>query len=1028
MGAEIDRLEVEVEASAGQANVALDKLIAKLEKISGVLSGIDTSKLDINTSGLSKYASKMDAIANKTSNASKTTELFSRKATKSAHSFSQLAGKFYANYFLIICGIKKIGEAVEESMDYVETYNYFSVTMDKIGKEFSKDYDKFGRESAEAYAESFSGRMNELTQKMTGYSVGSNGELTLTNSIGLGLDPETVMNFQASVASITNSVGLIGENSINASKALTMLAADMSSLKNIDLSTAMTNFQSGLIGQSRALYKYGIDITNATLQTYAHNLGLSKTVSEMTQAEKMQLRLIAILDQSKVAWGDAANTINSVANQYRIFKQQVSNLARVLGNLFLPIVQIVLPVVNGLLISLQKLFSVLGFKLWGDNWLKNTVDGISGTGSSNTLEDLDNSAEDTADSLTDAADAANKLKNAVYGFDELNIRPQTAEADMSIGSSVGDEIDLSSQIANALGEYEKSWEEAFAKAENKAQKFADKFYKALQPIEKLFSDIFAGKWFEVGQDVSNIVSGIFDFFSEAIAKVDWYQVGQNIGLFLKGLDWGQILSSVGNFIWEAIGAALDLWKGSFDAAPIETGILTAIALLKFTPLGKILWRKITESMITSGGFKLPTMEQLAISLPTIAMPGTPAFDVIGSEIVGKIEEGMAKVLPNGLLDLIGHSGAGAVIGAVAGSWFPGAGQVAGAIIGALVGALASQWSEITNWWNTTVVPWWDETIRKFWNENISPWFKKEKWLELYETIGSSLEEKWNETKEWWNNSALVVWWNENVAPWFTEKKWNGLFDQIERSLENSWDELSNWWNSSTLVLWWKNDVAPWFTKEKWNKLYSQIRTSLELKWNEVKEWWKNNALSKWWNENVVPWFTKEKWMGILDNIPSAFKKAFKNAANGAIKIFNELIDWINSKMYFSWDSFNILGQTIVPAGDIQLFKIPHIPMFKTGGFPETGQLFMARENGINELVGHIGNRPAVANNDQIIEGIRQGVTSAMMEVLMATSGNSTGDETTIEIPLYIGNEEIARATYTGTMSLKRRGIILPEFA
>lgn len=55
------------------------------------------------------------------------------------------------------------------------------------------------------------------------------------------------------------------------------------------------------------VYKYGIDITNATLQTYAYELGLEKAVSEMTQAEKMQLRILAILDQSKVAWGDLAN-------------------------------------------------------------------------------------------------------------------------------------------------------------------------------------------------------------------------------------------------------------------------------------------------------------------------------------------------------------------------------------------------------------------------------------------------------------------------------------------------------------------------------------------------------------------------------------------------------------------------------------------------------------------------------------------------------------------------------------------------
>lgn len=58
---------------------------------------------------------------------------------------------------------------------------------------------------------------------------------------------------------------------------------------------------------NKKVYKYGIDITNATMQTYAYELGLSKAVSEMTQGEKMQLRLLMILNQSKGAWGDQAN-------------------------------------------------------------------------------------------------------------------------------------------------------------------------------------------------------------------------------------------------------------------------------------------------------------------------------------------------------------------------------------------------------------------------------------------------------------------------------------------------------------------------------------------------------------------------------------------------------------------------------------------------------------------------------------------------------------------------------------------------
>lgn len=53
-----------------------------------------------------------------------------------------------------------------------------------------------------------------------------------------------------------------------------------------------------------------------------------------------------------------------------------------------------------------------------------------------------------------------------------------------------------------------------------------------------------------------------------------------------------------------------------------------------------------------------------------------------------------------------------------------------------------------------------------------------------------------------------------------------------------------------------------------------------------------------------------------------------------------------------------------------------IPQFASGGFPTSGEIFMARENGMTEYVGSMGNRAAVANNDQIVEGIASGVSSA----------------------------------------------------
>lgn len=91
----------------------------------------------------------------------------------------------------------------------------------------------------------------------------------------LGLNIQEITQYASQLASVTNSLGQTGEATTAITKSMTMLAGDISSLFNVDYSTVAQNLQSGLIGQSRALYKYGIDITNATLATYAYNLGMS---------------------------------------------------------------------------------------------------------------------------------------------------------------------------------------------------------------------------------------------------------------------------------------------------------------------------------------------------------------------------------------------------------------------------------------------------------------------------------------------------------------------------------------------------------------------------------------------------------------------------------------------------------------------------------------------------------------------------------------------------------------------------------
>lgn len=649
MGAEIDRLEIQVETRAASTNKQLDALIEKLNTMSKSLTGISGTKMN-SLSVIGTHASRSSSGVMKLSYSLKNLVSSQMQAKKSSNSLASSFGSFYANCFLAIRGVKALGRAVDKSMDYIETFNYYNVTLDKIGKEFAGQFKKYGYENAEDYTNSFVGRLNDLTQKMSGFKVGDDGVLSFASSKNLSLDPEMLMNYQASISAITNSVGLVGETSVNTSKALTMLASDMSSLKNIDMKTVMTNFQSGLIGQSRALYKYGIDITNATLQTYAYKYGLNVAVSEMTQADKMQLRLLAILDQSKVAWGDQANTINSVANQYRIFKQQISNVARAIGNLFIPVLQAVLPVINGVMIAFQRFVVFVG-RLFGINYSK-IMDGISSGYSSmgDSIGDVMDETDGVADSaggigssLDDANKKAKKLQRTILGFDQINKLVDNTDTSSSGNSSTGGGagggaggIDLSGAIADALADYEAVWNKALAESENKAQAYADRICKIFKKMwamirredyEKLGKYIAGGvnhifesinaafNWDKMGPRITSFMDGLTRTLNSLVINVHWQTIGKTFGdglnvitntlyLWYAGIDWINIGSAIANGMngmihsidWLMLGRTVGAW-----IMMIPKMIYGLVTNLDWAGVGKSIGKALNGALIEFDG-------------------------------------------------------------------------------------------------------------------------------------------------------------------------------------------------------------------------------------------------------------------------------------------------------------------------------------------------------------------------------------------------------------------------------------------
>lgn len=639
----------------------LSELMETLSKAPAVSNNIIemTNALAKLASQGSKVGSTLSTMGNK---GSKSTSILSGlfssdgKAGKSLKSFSQIAGAFYANFFMVIRGFKGLWNTVNSSMDFLETVNYFEVAMRKLGDDAAANWQQAGYDSAEAYASSFSSRAKQLTAKMTGFDIDTDGNATYTGQKNLGMNPDTVMNYQAMFAQVSESIGVAEESALNFSTALTMLGTDWASLRNTTFEQAFEKFASALAGQSRAVRAFGIDITNATLQEYAYKYGLTGAISEMNQATKAQLRLLAILDQSKVAYGDLANTMESPANQLRMLRQNFSNLARTIGNLFLPIIEKVLPYINGLVMAMQRLFA------WVGGLLGINLSGINSSigGASNGIEDLVGGADDAEDALNGANDAAKKLKNTVLGFDELNqLNDPTSGSSSGSGSggSGGGSAILDEEIQKALEEYQKAWDDAFDRMENKAQKIADKICAAFkrgdyEGIGKYISDgITKGlnsiKWESVYSVAKDFGKGFAEFLNGLITPELFGAVGSTIAGALNtamytALSFGEefSFSNLGtsiatginkifeDFDFEALAETLNTWVDG-----IEEAIVSALSTLS--------WSTIAEK---AGDFFGNLDFDTFLVLFGLTKVGKNTFKSIGKAFLGWINKGLASVL------------------------------------------------------------------------------------------------------------------------------------------------------------------------------------------------------------------------------------------------------------------------------------------------------------------------------------------------------------------------------------------------
>lgn len=931
----------------GKANMTT--FINQLSKLPKVIEDLEAADIDKFTQQMTALAAAMKPFADEMQKVSNgfsafpskiqklitSTEKYNastRKATSTTGQFT--SGLKALNVAAVAITFRKIGhfiaQAVTESNKYQEDLNLFTVALGQYAAE------------AQNYAEKVSDVM--------------------------GIDPAQWLRNQGVFNTLLTGFGDTAERAQLMSQNLTQLGYDISSFFNISIEDAMQKLQSGISGELEPLRRLGYDLSQARLKQTALNLGIKESVANMTQAEKAELRYYAIMTQVTTAQGDMARTLEAPANQLRILQAQLTQAARAIGNIFIPALNAILPYAIAVVQVIREIANALanlaGFKL--------TEVDYSGVNSAAV------GAGSLADNLDDAAGAAKKLKQYTAGFDELNVFAPNTGSGSGAGAGGAGGFDFDLPTYDFLG---------------------GAVQTRIGEIKKMIEDTLA--------EITTIVSG-FMLAVGAILVVTGVNIPLGVGLMAAGavglvatvgLNWTAMSSElastlalitgvVGGFLL-ALGAIM-----AFSGANLPLGIaLMALGGASLVSAAVINWhnsdRHLTDALTTLtgvlAGASLAVGAMLAFTgVATglgIALMAVGAVTLVSAAALNwnSIPDALASPLSRvGLL----VSGATLALGAILA--FSGCMPLGIALmaIGAtsLVSVMALNWNGLSDEIQnviaiiTTVVSVAFLAIGAalaFSGANIP--------------LGLALL------------AAGAVTMGTAIMP-----NWNDLSDNVQQKISMITTVVGGALLAVGAILALSGVALPlglglmaagalslgavatlnWdFVVNSIKKVVSVITGILSgalivlgvlLCLSGAGVGLGLAVLAAGLSLSYAAW--------TLDDNP--ITRFVRQMANSIIGLVNGVIDAINDMFHIQFNGLSVMGITLIPAFDIRLVDIPHIPFFEDGGFPNEGQLFIAREAGA-EMVGAMGRRTAVANNDQIVEGISAGVSVANDGVIAA---------------------------------------------
>lgn len=396
----------------------------------------------------------------------------------------------------------------------------------------------------------------------------------------MGIDMSEWIRNQGVFMQIATGFGVAAENANIMSSALTKVSYDIASFFNIDIATALEKVQSGIAGEIEPLRRLGYALDVATLQQIAYDNGIYQNINSMTQAEKSQLRFIAIMQQSTNVVGDMARTLITPANAIRILGQQFTQLKRALGDVVSVIIAQLLPYIQAIVVvatrAANALAALFGFKLPTIDYESSAVS--IGSAASN--------AEDLGNAIGGAASSAKELKKSLLGFDELNVLNDVSagtgggSGGASIPESGGSPFDLSGYDYDFLGE-----------ASDEVEKIADTIEKIVGSLKYILPTVLtiigvigATKFVRFLGDVGASIKDIYNNL-KVTSKLT---TAQKVGRYTAGVvALGAEIWAVGDSVRGLTNGTMDLGTALANTIPVIGLVGTAATAIFGFPVGLI---------------------------------------------------------------------------------------------------------------------------------------------------------------------------------------------------------------------------------------------------------------------------------------------------------------------------------------------------------------------------------------------------------------------------------------------------------